>query len=39
MLVSLDDINLEGLISLEKAFEDLDFIKLNEKDIQSIYSW
>ena len=29
---SLDDINLEGLISLEKAFEDLDFIKLNEKD-------
>ena len=28
----LDDINLEGLISLEKAFEDLDFIKLNEKD-------
>ena len=29
---SLDDINLEDLISLEKAFEDLDFIKLNEKD-------
>ena len=29
---SLDDINLEGLISLEKAFEDLDFIKLNKKD-------
>ena len=29
---SLDDINLAGLISLEKAFEDLDFIKLNEKD-------
>ena len=29
---SLDDINLEGIISLEKAFEDLDFIKLNEKD-------
>ena len=29
---SLGDINLEGLISLEKAFEDLDFIKLNEKD-------
>ena len=29
---SLEDINLEDLISLEKAFEDLDFIKLNEKD-------
>lgn len=29
---SLDDINLEDIISLEKAFEDLDFIKLNEKD-------
>ena len=29
---SLDDINLEGLISLEKAFEDLDFIKLNAKE-------
>ena len=29
---SLEDINLEDIISLEKAFEDLDFIKLNEKD-------
>jgi tRNA pseudouridine55 synthase len=29
---SLDDINLKDIISLEKAFEDLDFIKLNEKD-------
>ena len=29
---SLDDINLEDIISLEKAFEDLDFIKLNEND-------
>ena len=29
---SLDDINLEDIISVEKAFEDLDFIKLNEKD-------
>ena len=29
---SLDDINLEDIISLEKAFDDLDFIKLNEKD-------
>ena len=29
---SLDDINLEDIISLEKAFEDLDFIKLNKKD-------
>ena len=29
---SLEDINLEDLISLEKAFEDLDFIKLNKKD-------
>ena len=29
---SLDDINLEDIISLEKAFEDLDFIRLNEKD-------
>ena len=32
---SLDDINLSGLISLEKAFEDLDFIKLNEKDCKA----
>ena len=32
---SLDDINLAGLISLEKAFEDLDFIKLNEKDCKA----
>ena len=31
----LDDINLEGLISLEKAFEDLDFIKLNEKECKA----
>ena len=29
---SLDDINLKDIISLEKAFEDLDFIKLNEQD-------
>ena len=29
---SLDDINLEKLISLENAFEDLDFIQLNESD-------
>jgi tRNA pseudouridine55 synthase len=29
---SLEDINLENIISLEKAFEDLDFIKLNKKD-------
>ena len=29
---SLDEINLAGLISLEKAFEDLDFIQLNERD-------
>ena len=29
---SLEDINLEDIISLEKAFEDLDFIKLNKKD-------
>ena len=29
---SIDDINLEKLISLEKAFEDLDFIQLNERD-------
>ena len=34
---SLDDINLEGLISLEKAFEDLDFIKLNEKDPRHLF--
>ena len=32
---SLDDVNLAGLISLEKAFEDLDFIKLNEKDCKA----
>ena len=29
---SLEDINLEDIISLEKAFEDLDFIKLSKKD-------
>jgi tRNA U55 pseudouridine synthase TruB len=29
---SLDEINLAGLISLEKAFEDLDFVQLNERD-------
>ena len=29
---SLDDITLNKLISLEDAFEDLDFVKLNEKD-------
>ncbi|MDC1110964.1 tRNA pseudouridine(55) synthase TruB [Gammaproteobacteria bacterium] len=29
---SLEDINLKDIISLEKAFEDLDFIKLNKKD-------
>ncbi len=28
----LDDINLDQLITLEDAFEDLDFIKLNERD-------
>ena len=28
----IDDINLNKLISLEDAFEDLDFIQLNEKD-------
>ena len=32
---SLDDINLEDIISLEKAFEDLDFIKLNKKDAKA----
>ncbi len=30
--LSIDDINLEKLISLEDAFEDLDFIQLNERD-------
>ncbi len=29
---SIDEINLEKLITLENAFKDLDFIKLNEKD-------
>jgi tRNA pseudouridine55 synthase len=29
---SIDDINLKKLISLENAFEDLDFIQLNERD-------
>ena len=29
---SIDELSLENLISLENAFEDLDFIKLNEKD-------
>ena len=29
---SIDDINMEKLISLEIAFEDLDFIQLNESD-------
>ena len=29
---SIDNINLEKLISLENAFEDLDFIQLNERD-------
>jgi tRNA pseudouridine55 synthase len=29
---SLDEINLAGLISLEKAFEDLDLVQLNERD-------
>ena len=28
----IDDINLNNLISLEDAFEDLDFVQLNEKD-------
>jgi len=28
----IDQLSLENLISLEKAFEDLDFIQLNEKD-------
>ena len=28
----IDDINLNKLISLEDAFEDLDFVQLNEKD-------
>jgi len=32
---SLDDIKLKDLISLEKAFEDLDFIKLDEKDCKA----
>ena len=32
---SLEDINLEDIISLEKAFEDLDFIKLNKKDAKA----
>ena len=31
----LDDIKLKDLISLEKAFEDLDFIKLDEKDCKA----
>ena len=29
---SLDELSLENLISLENAFEDLDFIQLNEKE-------
>ena len=29
---AIDDINLEKLISIENAFEDLDFIQLNERD-------
>ncbi len=29
---SIGDIKLEKLISLENAFEDLDFIQLNERD-------
>lgn len=29
---SIDDINLEKLISLENAFKDLDFVQLNERD-------
>ena len=29
---SLDELSLENLISLENAFEDLDYIQLNEKD-------
>ena len=29
---SLDDVNLDQLISLEDAFEYLDFIQLNKKD-------
>ena len=29
---AIDDINLEKLISIENAFEDLDFMQLNEKD-------
>ncbi|MDA8607391.1 tRNA pseudouridine(55) synthase TruB [Gammaproteobacteria bacterium] len=32
---SIDDINLEKLISLESAFEDLDFIQLNESDTKA----
>ena len=32
---SLDDIKLKDLISLEKAFEDLDFIELDEKDCKA----
>ena len=29
---SIEDTNMDKLISLESAFEDLDFIKLNEVD-------
>ncbi len=32
---SLEDINLIDLISIEKAFEDLDFVKLNDKDCEA----
>ena len=35
---SIDDINLEKLISLESAFEDLDFIQLNERDTQHFFT-
>ena len=32
---SIDELSLKNLISLEKAFEDLDFIQLNEKDCRA----
>ena len=31
----IDELSLENLISLENAFEDLDFIQLNEKDCRA----
>ena len=33
--LSIDELSLENLISLENAFEDLDFIQLNEKDARA----